>query len=57
MRQGHKDKHMMAKGTGTLYRIVVRSELSDRYAVAFEGVVTRECNFTEPETFASQRTA
>jgi hypothetical protein len=27
------------KGTGeTLYRIVVRSELGDRYAVAFEGM-------------------
>ena len=26
------------KGTGTLYRIVVRGELSDRYAVAFEGM-------------------
>jgi hypothetical protein len=26
------------KGTGTVYRIVVRSELSDRYAVAFEGM-------------------
>jgi hypothetical protein len=25
-------------GAGTLYRIVVRSELSDRYAVAFEGM-------------------
>ena len=29
---------MMHKGTGTVYRIVVRSELSDRYAVAFEGM-------------------
>jgi hypothetical protein len=29
---------MMGEGTGTLYRIVVRSELSDRYAVAFEGM-------------------
>jgi hypothetical protein len=28
----------MHKGTGTVYRIVVRSELSDRYAVAFEGM-------------------
>jgi osmotically-inducible protein OsmY len=27
------------KGTGTVYRIVVRSELSDRYAVAFEGMM------------------
>ena len=26
------------KGTGKLYRIVVRSELSDRYASAFEGM-------------------
>jgi len=30
--------HMMRKGTGTIYRIVVRSELSDTYAVAFEGM-------------------
>jgi hypothetical protein len=29
---------MMRKGVGTVYRIVVRSELSDRYAVAFEGM-------------------
>ena len=29
---------MMRKGTGTIYRIVVRSELSDTYAVAFEGM-------------------
>ena len=29
---------MRKKGKGTLYRIVVRSELSDRYAVAFEGM-------------------
>jgi hypothetical protein len=29
---------MMGEGTQTLYRIVVRSELSDRYAVAFEGM-------------------
>jgi hypothetical protein len=29
---------MRKKSTGTVYRIVVRSELSDRYAVAFEGV-------------------
>jgi hypothetical protein len=26
------------KGTGKLYRIVVRSELGDRYAPAFEGM-------------------
>jgi hypothetical protein len=31
-------KQMMHKGKGTVYRIVVRSELSDRYAVAFEGM-------------------
>jgi hypothetical protein len=31
-------KQMMHKGTGTVYRIVVRSELSDKYAVAFEGM-------------------
>jgi hypothetical protein len=29
---------MMRKGTGTVYRIVVRSELGDAYAVAFEGM-------------------
>jgi hypothetical protein len=29
---------MIRKGRGTLYRIVVRSELSDAYAVAFEGM-------------------
>jgi hypothetical protein len=31
-------KQTMYKGTGTVYRIVVRSELSDRYAAAFEGM-------------------
>ena len=29
---------MMRRGTGRFYRIVVRSELSDKYAVAFEGM-------------------
>jgi hypothetical protein len=29
---------MRKKGKGTLYRIVVRSELTDRYASAFEGM-------------------
>ncbi len=29
---------MMHKGKGTVYRIVVRSELNGRYAVAFEGM-------------------
>jgi hypothetical protein len=29
---------MMRKGTGTVYRIVVRSELGERYVVAFEGM-------------------
>jgi hypothetical protein len=29
-------KQMMRKGTGTVYRIVVHSELSRQYAVAFE---------------------
>jgi hypothetical protein len=28
----------MRRGTGTVYRIVVRSELSNVYAVAFEGM-------------------
>ena len=31
-------KQMMGRRTGTVYRIVVRSELGDKYAVAFEGV-------------------
>ena len=31
-------KQMMRKGSGTVYRIIVRSELSDKYAVAFEGM-------------------
>jgi hypothetical protein len=29
---------MMRKGKGMVYRIVVRSELSHKYAVAFEGM-------------------
>ena len=29
---------MRKKGKGTVYRIVVRSELTDRYASAFEGM-------------------
>ena len=29
-------KRMMRRGTGRVYRIVVRSELSNVYAVAFE---------------------
>jgi hypothetical protein len=29
---------MMRHGTGTVYRIVVRSELNGRYAAAFEGM-------------------
>jgi hypothetical protein len=32
-------KQMMRRRTGTIYRIVVRRELSDKYAVAFEGMV------------------
>jgi len=31
-------KQMMSRGTGRVYRIVVRSELSGTYAVAFEGM-------------------
>jgi hypothetical protein len=31
-------KQMRRKGTWTVYRIVVGSELSDKYAVAFEGM-------------------
>jgi hypothetical protein len=29
---------MMRKESGTVYRIIVRRELGDRYAVAFEGM-------------------
>jgi hypothetical protein len=32
------DRRMMRKRTGTFYRIVMRSELTERYAVAFEGM-------------------
>ena len=31
-------KQMMRRGAGTVYRIVVCSELSETYAVAFEGM-------------------
>jgi hypothetical protein len=31
-------KQMMRRRTGTIYRIVVRTELNGRYAVAFEGM-------------------
>jgi hypothetical protein len=31
-------KQMMHRGTARVHRIVVRSELSDSYAVAFEGM-------------------
>jgi hypothetical protein len=31
-------KQMMRKGSGTVYRIIVRSELGDSYGVAFEGM-------------------
>jgi hypothetical protein len=31
-------KQMMRRGTGRFYRIIVRSELSAKYAVAFEGM-------------------
>jgi hypothetical protein len=31
-------KQMMRKGSGTVYRIIVRSELGEAYAVAFEGM-------------------
>jgi hypothetical protein len=31
-------KQTMRRGTGTVYCIVVRSELSETYAVAFEGM-------------------
>jgi hypothetical protein len=38
MRKGTGTKGTGTKGIGTLYRIVARSELSNRYAVAFEGM-------------------
>jgi hypothetical protein len=31
-------EHRTREGTGTVYRIVVSSELSERYALAFEGM-------------------
>ena len=53
---------MMGEVTGTVYRIVVRSELSDRYAVAFEGmkmgtkdgetIVTREVRTASTSSIA-----
>jgi hypothetical protein len=36
MKSGGKQK--MRRRTGTIYRIVVRTELNGRYAVAFEGM-------------------
>jgi hypothetical protein len=33
-----RGEHKMHKGTGTLYRIVVQSELNERLATAFEGM-------------------
>jgi hypothetical protein len=41
MKQGRKARQMMRKRTGTLYRIVVRGELADRYAADFEGMQTQ----------------
>jgi hypothetical protein len=41
---GSGSKRMRRRGTGTLYRIVVRSELSETYAVAFEGMVMEAKN-------------
>jgi hypothetical protein len=38
IRQGHKDGEMIRRSTGMVYRIVVRSELGERYADAFEGM-------------------
>ena len=37
---------MMRRGTGRIYRIVVRRELSDTYAVAFEGMEMETKNGT-----------
>ena len=33
-----RGEHKVRKGTGTLYRIVVQSELNERLATAFEGM-------------------
>jgi hypothetical protein len=41
MKQGRKARQMMRNRTGTLYRIVVRGELADRYASDFEGMQTQ----------------
>jgi hypothetical protein len=38
VRQGRKEGQMMRRSTAMVYRIVVRSELSERYAPAFEGM-------------------
>jgi hypothetical protein len=38
---------MRKKGNGTLYRIVVRSELTDRYASAFEGMEMETKSFRQ----------
>jgi len=35
-------KQMMDKGTGTVYRIVVRRELDPAYTAAFEGMETKD---------------
>jgi hypothetical protein len=38
MESGGQHKVREGSSSGTVYRIVVREELSDRYAVAFEGM-------------------
>jgi|SRR5829696_1757107 hypothetical protein len=38
VRQDRKEGQMMCRSTGMVYRMVVRSELSERYAPAFEGM-------------------
>jgi hypothetical protein len=38
LESGGEQQRTRKKGTGTVYRIVVRSELSRRYAAAFEGM-------------------
>jgi hypothetical protein len=35
------EQRLTRAGTGTVYRIVVRDELSERFAVAFEGMETK----------------
>jgi hypothetical protein len=37
------DRRMMRKDIGTVYRVVMRSELTESYDVAFEGMEMETC--------------